>query len=125
MTNELLQLEAIIRSVKTLVDGGLSLTVNTQELRPEDSTKLFELKGKFGFMVFKPTRVSEEEMAQVPDEVKEFKKEKSMSERLYAVMYVKWKQLENAGKTKEDFNEFRKRHMNIIIDKYKDTLDEK
>ena len=122
---KLLQLEAIIRSVKTLVDGGLSLTINTLELRPEDAVELFSLKGKNGYMVFKPTKVTEKDIAQVPDEVKEFKKSKTLSERLRNVMYVKWSQIKESGKMKETFEEFRKRHMNSIIDKYKETLDEK
>ena len=45
-TIELLQAEAFIRKIQTLVDGGLKLEVITQEINPEDAVKLFELKGK-------------------------------------------------------------------------------
>ena len=121
MPNELLQLEAIIRSVKTLVDGGLSLTVNTQELKPEDSTKLFELKGKFGFMVFKPTRVSEEEMAQVPDEVKGLDDEKSPSQRLRSRMYVYY---QNKHKTSKGFADWYRTSLEEIGLKYLERVNE-
>ena len=121
----LLRVPAIISSVRTLVDGGLSLGVTTQELIPEDAVELFKLKGKSGYMVFKESKISKEDVVSLPDEVKEFPKSKSLSERLRNVMYVKWNQLKELGKMNDDFEEYRKRQMNAIIDQYKETLDDK
>ena len=94
----MLQLEAIIREVKTLKDRGLKLNVETQELVPEDMTEVFKLKDKYGFMVFKPTKITEEEIIEVPDEVKEFPKEKSPSKRLRDRMFVYYKEVKGFTK---------------------------
>ena len=111
----LLRVPAIISSVRTLVDGGLSLGITTQELMPKDAVELFKLKGKLGFMVFKETKVLEEDVVDLPDEVKGFKGEKSPSQRLRGRMFVYYK-----GKhgTTKGFNTWYVDALNEIGDKY-------
>lgn len=115
---EILQLETQIQGIRTLVDGGLKLDVITQDLSAQDATKLFALRGKTGWMLFKEEGFSESDIVNLPKEIKEFKAQKSLSERLYSVMFVLWKQ----GKQEEEFDNFRKRHMNKIISAYKEKL---
>ena len=118
-TIELLQLATTIGKVQTLVDGGLKLDVVTQELTPADATKVFDLKGKLGYMVFKATRISEDDVANLPEEVKEFKDDKSPSKRLRAVIYLFWKK---ESSQKEVFDAFYRRHLEKIIEQYKEKL---
>jgi len=115
----LLQIEAVIHSVKTLVDRGLSLTIYTQEMNPEDTAILFALKGKAGWLLFKPSRIAQEDIAVIPEEVKEFKSDRTPSQRLRAVIYRVWEQ----SGSKETFIEFYGRHIDKIVDQYKSQLD--
>lgn len=115
----LLQIEAVIHSVKTLVDRGLSLTVHTSEMNPEDMAFLFALKGKAGWLLFKPSKIAQEDIATIPEEVKEFKSDRTPSQRLRAVIYRVWEQ----SGSKETFLEFYFRHLEKIINQYKSQLD--
>jgi len=114
----ILQIETIIKKVSTLVDGGLKIEVLTQELKPEDTTKLFQLKGKSGFAVFKPARITEEDIIKLPEEIREFKSDKTPSQRLRAVIYLNWKQTSQ----KETFDTYYRKQVNYFIEKYKEKL---
>lgn len=70
-------------------------------------------------MVFKPVQISEEELLKIPDETKEFKSDKTQGQRLRAVIYRYWEQIDN----KETFDEFYKRHLGKIIEQYKEKLE--
>ena len=115
---ELLQLETIVKKISTLSDGGLKLEIITQELKPEDATKLFRLKGKIGFMVFKPAKITEEDIINLPEEIKEFKSDKTPSQKLRAVIYLTWKQTSQ----KETFDQFYRRHIGKLVEQYKEKL---
>jgi len=106
----ILQIETIIKKVSTLVDGGLKIEVLTQELKPEDTTKLFQLKGKSGFAVFKPARITEEDIIKLPEEIREFKSDKTPSQRLRAVIYLNWKQTSQ----KETFDTYYRKQVNYL-----------
>jgi len=114
----ILQIEVLIRKISTLVDNGLKIEVLTQELSPEDATKLFQLKGKSGFAVFKPARITEEDIINMPEEIKEFKSDKTPSQRLRAVIFLNWKQTTQ----KETFDDYYKKQVNYFIEKYKEKL---
>jgi len=116
---EILQLETTIQKVQTLVDRGLKLEIITPELNPENAAKLFALKGKSGWMLFKPTKITEAEVIDLPEEVKEFKSDKTSGQRLRAIIFLLWKQ----SSQKETFDQFYKRHLEKLIDQYKERLD--
>ena len=88
--NEVLQLESYIQSVRTLLDSGLKLTIITPELSAEDATKLFALKGKQGWMLFKETAFSESDIINLPTEIKEFKGDKTPAQKMRAIIYKIW-----------------------------------
>jgi hypothetical protein len=117
---ELLQIQSVIDKVQTMVDGGLKITIQTNEMNPEDSASLFGMKGKAGWMLFKPSIIKEEDIIDVPEEVTEFKKDKTPSQRLRAVLYILWEQ----RKKEEDFDTYYKRRMNILIEKLKENIDQ-
>ncbi len=117
---ELLQIQSVIDKVQTMVDGGLKITIQTNEMNPKDSALLFGLKGKAGWMVFKPTRVEDEDIVNLPEETTEFKKDKTPSQRLRAVLYILWEQ----GKKDVDFDTYYKKRMNLLIEKFKENIDQ-
>lgn len=117
----MLQLETIIKKVSTLIDGGLKIDIETQELKPEDATKLFQLKGKIGYMAFKPGKISEEDIINLPDEVTEFKTQKTQAQRLRSVKYVYF--YKKGGK-REDFDDWYKKQTNKEIDRWKEKISE-
>ena len=119
MSNQILQLEVQIQKVQTLLDKGLKVDVITQELGPGDSAKLLGLKGKTGWMVFKATKITQEEVINLPDEAKEFKTDKTASQRLRAVIYRLWEQTSK----EETFDAFYRRHLEKLIDQYKERLE--
>ena len=112
---DILRVPATIAVFRTLVDGGLSLTVVTQELTPDDAVTLLRLKGKLGYMVFKETKVEANDIADLPDEIKGFKGEKSPSKKLRDRMFVYFK--ETKGRTK-GFETWYSDSLNEIGNKY-------
>ena len=116
---DLLQFPASINKVETLVDRTLKMTINTPELGSEDMAKLFGYRNMEGWLIFKPTKIEESDIAKIPEEVKEFKTDKTPSQRLRNVIYMVWK---NNTNRKESFNDFYQRHIEKIINQYKEKL---
>lgn len=96
---KLFQTPAAIMSVRTLVDGGNKLDIVTRELKPEEMTELFRLKGKEGWLLFKENEVETEDIKDLPD-VKVDKDEISPTKRLRNRMFVYYK------KTRKDTSGF-------------------
>ena len=117
---ELLQLPIQVRSITTLVDGSLKFQIITQEVNSETVGKLFDYRNVQGWMVIKPARISKEDIVNIPNEVKEFKTDKTTSQRLRAVIFLVWK---NTTSQKETFDDFYKRHIETIIQQYKEKLE--
>ena len=89
---DILQVQGVIESFKTLADGGLQLKVGTPDLTPEDAAILLSLKGREGYFVFKPSRLIEQDILTLPEEpVEKFIKKKSPSQRLYNIIFLIWK----------------------------------
>ena len=113
--------QGIITKVSTMADGGYRVQVDTNELRPEAGAELMSLHKQFGSFAFAPEGKSiEEKDLEIPDEQKEFPNQKTLSERLRAVLYVYW------GKrgAKGDFEDFRRKQMEALIDHFKQKIDE-
>jgi len=115
----LLKVPAVLKGFTTLMDGGIKLVIITRELIPEDATLLLKLVKKSGWFVFKQTNIAESDVANLPTELKEFKGDKTPSQRLRAVIYRLWEQTDKS----EEFNDFYNRHLGAIIEQYKSKLD--
>jgi hypothetical protein len=111
------QVQSTIQSVRTLVDGGTKLDVITNELNHDELSKLFILKGKFGWFVFKENILGVEDIKDLP-EVKLEKNEKTPSQRLKSVLYVLWSQ----GNREKTSDEFYKMYIDKIIEAIKEKL---
>jgi len=115
-----LQIPCTIEGFRTLKDGSVKLDISTQELSGDDFKVLSQYRNRFGFMLFKEAEFSQEDIADVPDVVPEFKSDKTPSERLRAVLFVMHEQM---GKDKKDFPAWYQGKMEEIIDHYKAKLD--
>ena len=109
---------AIISKLMTMADKGIRISVDTQELTPEEGSKLFSLKDKYGHFVFIEGEVLPENV-EVPEFVQDFKNEKSPSQRLRSVLYRLWEQ---SGKPNTS-EQFYREQMEKIIEHYKGKLD--
>ena len=120
----LTQFFADIEGIQTRAGGDIKITISTQILKPEEMTKLFELREKQVYMAVmefdkeNPDRQIELADIEVPEQEPEFKNQKSPSERLRNVLYVLWKQ----DGVKTDFETWRIGQMEKIIEHYKTKL---
>jgi hypothetical protein len=107
-----------IQSIKTLVDGGLSLNIHTQELDPENELKIFQLRKKTGYFVFaeQSSDITENEFTDLPEVHTDYK---TPSQRLRGCIYRVW---EKSGSTKP-FEEYYIIYMEKLIQGVKEKLD--
>jgi hypothetical protein len=113
---------AQISGVKTLVDGTVKLDVSiAKELPSEEMATLFEARKQgIGWFLFSPNEISE---AAVPKEQAEAAFEgKTPSQRMYNVLYVRWRELTNQTKP---FDIYYQEQMSIIMDRLKQDLPER
>lgn len=119
MEKILFQAPAVIQGVRTLVDGGVKLDVVTQEVSPDEMTKLFSLKGKMGWFLMSPNNI---QLGDVPKEnVKEITG-KTPSQRLRAIAFVFWQECTSQ---QISFEVFYAQEMEKIINAWKERLPEK
>ena len=106
--------------IKSMADGGIRVFVDTQELTADQMAKLFQFKGELVKFVLasEGTKITEQDL-EIPDEILEYKGEKSKSQRLRAVLYKWWEQ----GKQTNTFEEFYKIKMETLIDTIKNKLE--
>ena len=111
------QVQASITKVSTFADHSLRLQVDTsRELTPEENALVFKLYNRSGWFLFKEAEIKAEDV-EVPEYVKEFKSDKTPSQRLRAVLFLLWK-AEKQG-TADDFY---KRKMEEVIEHFKTKL---
>lgn len=109
--------QSLISGIRTLADRTIRIQVDCNEMTPEDEAQLFQLRNTYGWFGFEKGEVADFEL---PKEKLEFTNQKSPSERLCNVMYLYHKKIN--GKP-EEFEAFRLRQMERIIQRYKDLLD--
>jgi len=107
-----------IVKIETTSDGGMKLVVHTQELASENKAELMSLHNKIGWFVFSESGISEQD---IPDEPIEFDGQKTYSERLRNVLF---RLHEKQGGKPEDFESYRARIMEALINRYKSKLDD-
>ena len=120
------QVASYISKITTMGNQSLRLQLDLdKELNPEDATKVFAQYNKLGWFIFKEAEILEEDLVDVPAYVKEFKDDKSPSQRLRAVIYLNWEKLMEHKKIDADykFTRFYDDKMEEIIKHFKKTLD--
>ena len=113
----MLQCPIIIDSIKGNKDRSVTLKIETRELTPSESAILFDLVSMECWMGLDRVAINK---LDVPDEVVEFKGDKSDSQRLREILYVYW---QTKTKKEKTFEEFRKIQMEKFISLIKNKLD--
>ena len=118
MSNNTIQFLSTVDKITTLKDGGNKITIETQELPPHHMTKLFEYANKEVWTVLSEMEVNKEDI-QIEEPEPEFKKEKSVSQRLRNTLYVLHKEKYSS---KGSFDDFYKSQMEKIIKLFKEKI---
>lgn len=116
--NDVVKVPAILEGINTLKDRTLKVTFHTNEISAETGASLMRLNQNFGWLLFASEGVSEIEIPSEPP--KEFRNEKSQSQRLRAVLFLWWQQDGSKG----EFESFYRQKMETIINWVKDKLEE-
>ncbi len=121
-TKQLLRVPATITKVSTLVDGGLNISLHSQELGAEDKALVMEMHNKLGHFVFSASDdiIREEDIPTEPLE----ENQKTPSQRLRSVMFVYWKINEGLPAPVGTFDVFYKQQVEKYIDLIKRKIDE-
>lgn len=114
----ILKVPAQIVKIETTADKGMKLAVITQELNAADKATLMNYDKKFGWFLFSETDI---ETSDIPDEKIEFDGQKTSSERLRNVLF---RLHESQNGKPEDFEAFRNKVMEKLINHYKAKLDD-
>jgi hypothetical protein len=110
-----IQTQAVISSLRALTDGGLSLTVHTPELTPEEKAEFMRLQNINIKALFNPLEYKQAPKITVDKELDR----KSQSERIRNCLFVLWKQEGEPG----DFSQFYRKRTEDIISYIKRKLD--
>lgn len=107
--------------IKSMADGGIRVFVDTQELTADQMATLFQFKGELVKFVLasEGTKITEQDL-EIPDEILEYKGEKSKSQRLRNIIYKIW---ELKTSQKQPFEEFYRIKMETIIEQIKNKLE--
>lgn len=116
----MLIIPAIISGFRTLKDGTVAVTIDTQHLAPDQAAALFALHQKYAFVAIKPEDFGEAEReALAALKAPEEEGKKTKAQRLRAVLYRLW-QSNSEGYT--DFEQFYAAKMERIIEHYKGKI---
>lgn len=111
------QVPAQIQKMGSLADRTIRLTVDCQELQPDEAKELHSLIQNPGWFLFKKNEIKAED---VPDtDAPEFRNDKTPSERLRNTLYVYWKECTSQ---KPDFDTFYRQWMEKKIEEIKEKL---
>lgn len=106
---------ATLEGISPLKDGGMSLRYHTNEISKDEMVKLMGYYQSFGYLLFSPKQLGEED---IPKEQLNPDEEKSPSKRLRSALFVMWKQQGGEG----DFEAFYRRQMEKAIESVKSKL---
>jgi hypothetical protein len=106
-------------SFKSRVNHTIDVTFNVSETSAAETAALFPFLNQQGVLAFKIGDLTDAEIDSLPEPKPEFSNQKSPSERLRNVLFVYFKQ---QGGDPQDFEAFRVREMEILINSYKNKL---
>lgn len=114
-----LVLSTTVEGISTRQDGSVAVKLSTQELDPSQASSLFSFRNKFCKVLLSDSGITAPEEVLI-DEVKiqDGRKIKTQSQRLRAVLYRLWEQL-NTG---QEFDQFYKSETDKVIEHFKSKL---
>lgn len=114
-----LLLPAIVSSIRSLKDGSVSVTVETNELSPSKAGELFSFRKKVVMLYLSPKEtITQKELDQV-DSMDAEVNGKTQSQRIRAIYYLLHQQNSEGYKT---FPEYYQAKTEVIIDHLKSKL---
>ena len=111
-------LHAGITRVSSAADNGVSMSVVTPELAPEQAATILRLKGQNVQVLITPI----DEPGEEPELVSTDRDAKSPAQRLRGVLFVCHKALRHIGKTGEEFDAFYRNKLEAMIEAVKSKL---
>lgn len=116
---KIIQTPAQLTSYRQKADRSMTLSFSTREYSPDEIQPIAELFQSDGWLLFKPdSPFSEEELPKNDSGIES----KTPSQRMRSVLFVWWKQKNDAGETNLDFDAFYRAKMERIIDQVKEKL---
>ena len=116
----MLIIPAIISGFRTLKDGTVAVTIDTQHLAPDQAAALFALHQKYAFVAIRPEDFGEAEReALAALKAPEEEGKKTKGQRLRAVFYRLW---ERNKEGYDDFEQYYAHRMERVIEYYKGKL---
>jgi hypothetical protein len=121
-----IQTQAVITGIRSKVDRSLGLSVSTPELSINEKAMFMELQGLNVDLTITPLDEANPEKEKIDREMDT----KTSSQRLRSVLFVLYKQEDEANKLgngangKITFDEFYRNHMEKYIDHVKGKLDQ-
>lgn len=117
------KLPVIIDSLATRVDGSIKITMSTRELPPQDSARLFELRGTEGWAIFSPNEIKDEDVTLPTDTADAGVGSKTPSKRLRDRMFVFFKEVVHGEAA--DFDLWYSRELDRLGQKYLEKVENK
>jgi hypothetical protein len=111
-------ISAQIGSIRSLVDGSVSLTLVTPELSAGKAGELFDLRNKIAYCYISAKQIEANEK-KIVDGLDPELTQKTPGQRLRGVLYRLWEQ-DNEGH--KDSESFYRAKMELIINTYKANL---
>lgn len=111
-----IQVQNVIGRITAKKDGSLGYSSTTPELTDEEKIEFMKLQGVVLTALYTPLDMPNAPKLVVDSDIKG----KSLTSRLYSVLFVLWKQ---EGEPDGDFEIFRKKKMEAFIDIVKDQLE--
>lgn len=111
-------LACIIDKITTLKDKSVKITIDTQELSPQNAGEIFTLMNTLATVYISPSEITSREMAQV-DAIEPEMPGKSPSQRMRNVMFVLWKQDTEGFR---EFDMYYLKKMEDIINELKNNI---
>ena len=90
MEDKLFQAPGTAGPMRTLVDGGIKINIDVQEMQSEDMARLFQYDRKNVWFLLKGGKITKDEILKIPKVVLETG-QKSPSQRLRDRMFVYYK----------------------------------
>jgi hypothetical protein len=98
----------------------MKIVIDTQELKGDQASKLFNLNGKFLKILLTDSNIIEEQVEVIESMIIEEDGGKSPSQRLRAVLYRAWEQNNEDYKI---FNDYYRAKIEVLIAHFKKKLD--
>jgi len=114
----MIQFPVLLDDIKMNKDRSLTIKLETREVSSEEIKQVAELRGLECWVGLSDVTINK---LDIPDEIVEFKGEKSLSERLRNSLYVYWDKVEKDKKA-NPFESFRKIKMEQFINAVKDKI---